>query len=323
MQNILEPNYPQTSLEVSAGNDLDVGIVNLAESTSAPVCGNGICEYWDGENAQNCPVDCGNVDPTAHFESERLRPGVVGSVSWRTQAEIDRDASGGNDPGDPAYPTYDPNHDAARIPIIAEEPMTQLRYNFPHVSGSVWVQYEMKLGPTFFTAPFDPHGMKLWRAQDNTKAECNDERRITMNIGFDTAPHVYHRDGCAIPDGEVRVMTPDGYDEQPGGETRAIWGMNEPHPIAFRWAPDTWIRLTYHFDFANDMLHIWAMRYDDGVTRKIVEFAVPDWNAGFGMDVAGPWMHSTSRTHGHWDPNMPTAFIFARNQIISTQPINF
>lgn len=258
----------------------------------------------------------------AHFEAERQKPNVVGSVSWRTQSEIDRDAHGSNDPGDPAYPLYDSSTDAAKLPILDGEPLTQLRYGFPFVSGSVWTQHEIMLDPVLFTGPYDDYGMKLWRWEDDDKNECTDERRLTMNVGFDEAPHVYHRDGCPIPDGEVRVETPSGYDEQPGGETTCIWGENAPHGTCFRWAPGVWVRLTYHFDFAGKKLHIWARRFDEEAVYKIVEFDVPDWNADYGFKTAGAWLHSTSRTHGNWDSGLPPAYVYARNMIISTSPID-
>lgn len=296
---------------------------DCGQSTGGPICGNGICE--DGEDENNCPADCGNTGPSEHFDTERAKPGVVGAVSWRNQTEINRDHHGSNDVGDPAYPLYDPTFDAAKMFIMDGEPLSQLRLEFPFVSGSVWTQHEIMLGPVLFTEEYDPYGMKLWRWEDPDKIECTDERRLTMNVGFDDAPHVYHRDGCPIPDGEVRVWNNsyNAWDEQPGGETSCIWEENIPHPQCFRWAPGVWVRLTYHFDFTGKMLHIWARRFDSETTYKIVEFAVPDWNSNYGFSVAGAWLHSTSRTHGNWDSGLTTAHIYARNMIISTNPIAF
>jgi len=236
-----------------------------------------------------------------------------------------RDLHGCNDFGDPAYPLYDACLEAGKLFIMDGQPLPQLRFEFPFVSGSDWTQHEIMLGPTLFTNDYTPYGMKLWRWEDPDKIECTDERRLTMNVGFDTAPHVYHRDGCPIPDGEVRVWNTaaDAWDEQPGGETSCIWEANAPHPECFRWAPGVWVRMTYHFDFVGKTLHIWARRFDEETTYKIVEFSVPDWNNNYGFRVAGAWLHSTSRTHGNWDSGLPTAHIYARNQIISTNPIGF
>lgn len=284
------------------------------------ICGNGICE--DGETASNCPSDCGEFDSNAHFDFERAKPGVVAAVSWRNQSEIDADEYGGNSPGDPAYPTYDATIDAARLGIIDGQNLSQLRHAFPFVNGSVWTQHEIMLDPVLLTNTFDGLGMKLWRWRDDTKTECNDERRLTTNIGYGPDALVYHRDGCPLPEGEVRVMTPQNVlDFQPGGETQCLYRRDEPHPDCFRWAPGVWLRLTYHFDFGGRTLHIWARRMDEDVPRKIVEFSVPDWNSNYGFDLCGIWLHSTSRTHGEWPSGLPDAYIWARNMIISTQPI--
>lgn len=284
----------------------------------------------DGSNSDTKAVtnlisgEHGDNSNHPHFEHEINQSGVVAFCTWRSQGTIDATEYGGNRPGDPAFPQYDAGVDGAKMIIMDGEDLSQLRYNFPFTNGSVWTQHEMMLDPILFTAPYDPLGMKIWRWRDDFEVECNDERRLTMNVSFGQQPHIYHRDGCAIPDREVKIPLSNGdYDLQPGGDTQCLYRSFVPHPNCFRWASGVWVRLTYHFDFNNGRLHIWAMRFDENVTRKIVDFAVPDWDGNWGFNKSGPWIHSTSRTHNEWPSGLPTGYIYARNLIISTQPIGF
>ena len=309
------PATTQGGAETGGGSDGDPGTSSGADGSTGP----GSEESSGGETTEAMPPG----DDHTHFDSECMKPGVVGCRSWRVQSEIDEDAhSSGNSiqPGDANYPVYDAEVDGARVPVIDGMGLAQLRYAFARVSGSVWVQYEMRLDAIVFSDPiFSGLGMKLWRAEDDTQAGCNDRRRITHNIGYGSESEIYHRDGCNV--GEVRLEDAEGnIDLQPGGETSCMYKGTEPHPECFRWQGDTWIRFTYHFDFAGQMLHIWAFRADDDAPRKIVEFPVDGWEGNWGMDTAGVWTHSTSRGHGNW-PVVPDFNLYGRNEIISTEEI--
>jgi hypothetical protein len=261
-----------------------------------------------------------------HFTVACEQSGVVACRSWRDQMQIDADVFKFDDtivPGTPAYPVYDAVTDSARIGVAEGYELAQLRYKFPRVSGSVWSQYEMMIDPIMFTEAYEGLEMKMFRWEDSTEIGCADERRLTMNVGYgETHPYVYHRDGCEIPDREVRTRINGKQDSQPGGETSCVYKADTPHPNCFRWAGGVWMRLTYHFDFANQKLHIWAMRFDDGVVKKIVEFNVPGWDSSWGMDVAGAWIHSTSRIHDGWPTNLVQGHVYVRNMLVSTQPIS-
>ncbi len=322
-----EPGY--TGLPPAAGGQTTGGDSAAETETDGPAADAGSgSSSGTGTDPDPGPTDGTTTDdPTAgagfedheHFDAECELPGVVTCRSWRVQAEIDEDDYGPADPGDENYPTYDPWLDAVRISVVSGEALSQVRHEFPHTSGSVWLQYEMRIDEVVFTDTFEDLGMKLWRAQDDTKAGCTDERRLTHNVGFGPFAHVYHRDGCGVP--EVRDESGDEIDDQPGGDTQCLYNGTAPHPACFRWKGDTWIRLTYHMDFAGQNLRIWARRADDGLLFQIVEFPVEDWNDSFGVDVAGPWLHSTSRTHGNWPQQLPTFSVYARNMIVSTESI--
>ena len=60
-ENILKANY--NTLEYSRNMILSLdeiqSIYNKQVQGSVPSCGNGLCEIANGENAVNCPADCG------------------------------------------------------------------------------------------------------------------------------------------------------------------------------------------------------------------------------------------------------------------------
>jgi len=297
----------------------------------------------------NMPPDTTGGEPLPgheHFESQIQNPGVVTYNSWRTQANIDRETITNRSTGPGIF--YDSQFDGARLTFQDGKPLNQLRHPLPRrIQGSFWSQHEMMFDPILFTAAFNGCGSKVFRWQDDEKGGDRDERILTANVGYGSGmgPIIYHRDGGAIEDErgdrEVRFY-PDpsqgaNHDRQPGGSTEC-WRKpgghlpSEPHPTTkdpvpgvaecFRWQPGEWTRVTYHFDIDNDRLHIWARNLRTNIMRKIVDFAVPKWNSRHGMTVIGVWMHSTSRLHNddEWK-NKPTAHIYARNLIVSLNPI--
>ena len=148
-------------------------------------CGSGVGqdESRDDGPYPIIPPGSGTLDHVAHFARESAKPQVVAAVSWRNQADIDRDASK-IDRGDPVFPVYDPEMDAAKVTIKVGHPLTQLRNRFEWVGGTtplspdpeqpdldlsptgeVWAQYEIMYDSVLLGPRYNQPGMglKSWR----------------------------------------------------------------------------------------------------------------------------------------------------------------
>ncbi len=237
-------------------------------------------------------------DQHNHFETERVKPGVAFSRSYRTQAEVDLDwfTSGSViPPGSPDAGRYDPSLDGAAIPIIYGKTLGQLRKNngFPGISGDVWIEYEIYIPQAFYDFDFVTwDSMKLFRIW-KPKDGCNDEVFMTTTWVGHENDTFWFRGHC---------------------------GMTNYKP-GYQIPGDRWTRLLMHLNMNTKLYEVWAIDVQLDTAKKIFSIVEPGM-PNTTINKASPILHSTSRNHsGDQGPAYPDFFVAYRNLLVSTKPI--
>ena len=228
-----------------------------------------------------------------HFNTEKVKPGVVFGKSYRTQAEINADwfilEPSVIKAGDPGSAYYNSNIDGACLPIIANTPLGNLRNAFPSTGGDVWYQFEIYFQQAAYDWDIIWDASKVFRI--HTASGCSDERLMTIYWVVWANDQMWWEGYCG--EGTVRP------DYKPTG--------------------DKWTRITTRLNFTGGYIEAWATDVNSGQTIKLFK-SNASYTGNERIDGAWPLLHSQTRDdHGTGDH--PPFFVGYRNIIVSTQPI--
>ena len=256
-----------------------------------------------------------NIHDHSHFDSERIKNGVIFHRSWRSQAEIDSDwwtYKRTIPAGAPNSAWYDKKLDGALLPIrnIRGKDITlgalgkKGHFEVFSSSNTIWIQYEQYMQQAFYDnilsqANFD--SMKLTRIK-MPKRICKErpsETRLLTTTWLGSKGN------------SVEVAVSSGCFGFPSQ------GINTNYVLE----GDSWTRVTIQLDIAGDKIKIWFTNISTGSTTEVFSMKV-QFPPSVSINAFRAQLQSTSRNHkpGSTPYNY---FVGYRNLIISTDKINF
>ena len=254
-----------------------------------------------------------NASDHTHFDTEKIKPGVVFYEGYRNQSTIDRDWFNfdGIAAGSANAAWYNTEIDGAALPLRYNIGVGQLRnlqtgqssdtFGFTPVGGSVWVQYEIYFQQNFLNQAWvnnDADNAKVFRVfaprGEGACPEAEDRLMTVFWVNWDN-DNLWWETYCGTCNGAMHI--------KPGYK-----------PLG-----DRWIRFTEHYDFTQKKLEVSTTDLLTGETKQLISCNSMSYDGTERIKAADPTIHLSSGalpTKPH-----PDYLIGYRNIIVSKQPI--
>ena len=248
----------------------------------------------------------------AHFDTEKVKPGVVFYEGYRNQSTINRDWFNFDNiqPGSANAAWYNAEIDGAALPFRYNVGVGQLRnlqtgqssdtFGFPPVGGSIWVQYEIYFQQDLLDFPWvnnymSPKVFRVFAPKGAGACADAEDRLMTMFwVNWDN-DNLWWETYCGTCNGQIDI--------KPGYK-----------PLGNRW-----LRFTEHYDFIQKKLDVWATDMLTGNTQQLISCSSMTYDGTEKIKGANPTIHlSSGSLPGGPHPDF---FFGYRNIIVSTQPI--